>query len=142
MNVPNLLKWIEELETTTQPQVRNALHTDKGFCCLGIACQVAIANGVKVRVETLPGDFQDNHEEGTHTQYDGHSEELPYAIGDWLGLEDHDEPKVWPRDGAERAEYAFIANDTLGQSFAEIAAGLRRYYADEIAEHLASLVSA
>lgn len=41
MDRDNLLKWIVDLETTTEPQARSCLFDGVGYCCLGRLCVVA-----------------------------------------------------------------------------------------------------
>lgn len=122
MNAANLLKWIEELETTEAEQGQIYLQKDGAFCCLGILCEVAIANGVPLAVEA------DNGEEGV-MDYDLNACLLPAKAASWVDATGFD---VKLEDGSY--EDVIEANDGLRLSFAEIAAGLRRRYADEIAK--------
>jgi hypothetical protein len=80
-NQENIKKWIEALRSGKFSQTRERLADTKGFCCLGVACEVAISNGVVI----------DKCEAGTmdgkkYFEYDGDSGELPGAVADWLGL--------------------------------------------------------
>ena len=54
MNIELVKKWLHELRTTEKKQCRGLLHRlhpdnqSEGFCCVGIACEVAIANGLSI----------------------------------------------------------------------------------------------
>lgn len=54
MNIERINKWLHELRTTDKPQCRGLLHklaTDvqsEGYCCVGIACEVAIDSGLNI----------------------------------------------------------------------------------------------
>lgn len=54
MNIGLVKKWIHELRTTEKKQCRGLLHrlqTDnqsEGFCCVGIACEVALDDGLSI----------------------------------------------------------------------------------------------
>lgn len=76
--------WVEALRSGKYPQGRQALcHIDGDetvdFCCLGVACEVAIAAGLTVRVDTRFGGRR---------SYDGCSLFLPPTVAQWLGLAD------------------------------------------------------
>ncbi|NJL71075.1 MAG: hypothetical protein HC888_05380 [Candidatus Competibacteraceae bacterium] len=63
--------WLRSLESGVHKQTRSVLSrkVKNGWahCCLGIVCQVAITNGVKIRVEVL----------SDVAKYRGHYESLP-----------------------------------------------------------------
>lgn len=71
--------WVAALRSGDYPQSRGHLKDDVGFCCLGVACEVAIANGEELDVE----------QHGTHlSYYDGAAYVLPDKVRRWLGLRD------------------------------------------------------
>ena len=37
---PQQLEWIEALESRDYKQATRALHTEEGYCCLGVACDL------------------------------------------------------------------------------------------------------
>lgn len=45
---PNQKAWVEALRSGKYAQTRSVLQNRKGFCCLGVAADVANENGVKV----------------------------------------------------------------------------------------------
>ena len=48
-------KWLKELESGKYKQTRNYLHNSKGFCCLGIACEIVL--GMKPKTKDGFGSF-------------------------------------------------------------------------------------
>jgi hypothetical protein len=52
------------------------------FCCLGVACRVAQANGVEL-IEGMSG------VDGEGVSFDGHDTELPDKVQDWFGFQTH-----------------------------------------------------
>lgn len=76
MNLARLKLWIEDLRTTTERQTSNVLHNERGFCCLGRLCEVAIADGVPVSVEL-------RQHNGEHS-YDNHFAMPPPVVRSWL----------------------------------------------------------
>lgn len=95
----------------------NNPDTKVGMCCLGVACEVAIANGLPLtRAEVTA--FDKSGFPCTVVQYDGESAILPDTVRAWLGFNsrhgDHymsaGEPVTLP-----------MLNDQDGKSFEEIA---------------------
>ena len=127
INIHNLLLWIEDLETTTAPQVQHTLAKPVdvagtiGYCCLGRACEVAIANGLKV-IKVEDNGFL----------YDGSCSYLPASVVIWLGMTEN--PVIHNYKGEKYT--ADDMNDALEYSFAEIAKAFREEYAEEISEYL------
>lgn len=74
----NRALWIKELRETEKNQCTNALHrlSDDSFCCLGIACEVAISNGVRLE----RGEYEGMEKYGENYGL------LPPQVQDWLGL--------------------------------------------------------
>lgn len=93
-------KWVEALRSGEYEQVRRALRTNEGMCCLGVLADVA---KVGVWDETEPGEFTLRHKTELC------SGALPLIFKDEIGLTDHEE------------EVLFTMNDEAGKSFAEIA---------------------
>ncbi len=114
--------WAEELERTTKPQTTGHLHATSrtigdSFCCLGIACEVAIANGLEVDVS------------GYHSMmvYDNSADILPTSVADWYGIDA--DPLLDVED--EYADSASALNDDEGFTFVQIAAAIRNTYLEE-----------
>lgn len=87
----NAKKWVEALRSGKYKQGYGclaAIHTDlegkktEEYCCLGVACEVAIENGLKIETFVTKGAF---HEYKAY----GHKEEssvLPHQVIQWLGM--------------------------------------------------------
>ena len=74
----NAQKWVRALRSGKYKQGRGVLHGagDK-FCCLGVACNLALESGLKLETFTdLAGG----------TSYDGAGCYLPDKVRKWLGL--------------------------------------------------------
>lgn len=79
-NKENIRKWVEALRSGKYKQTRKGLRDAMGFCCLGVACEVAIANGVPLVVGTP------NRIDSVWWSYDETASSLPGKVSDWLGL--------------------------------------------------------
>lgn len=108
--------WVEALESGEYPQGARRLNRGGEFCCLGVGCDVAIKNGVQVRVgaESSTG----------ATVYDNATCLLPSSVRDWLGLADHRGSLKHPWRH-EEWPCLWRCNDILGESFEQIAARIR-----------------
>lgn len=118
-----------------------------GFCCLGVACELALVEGVGYRV----GEKYWNSAEAIAVFPEGNGTDLPGAVMDWYGFDDSnpeitilcheisesrpgswcDDCQSW--DGEARNECtntinvpASEANDDLGLNFSQIAQGFAR----------------
>jgi hypothetical protein len=76
----NAKAWVTTLRSGRYRQGRNVLHQGKKYCCLGVACDLAIKAGVKIAVFTGGGVNRDI------TTYDGVADTLPKSVQNWLGL--------------------------------------------------------
>lgn len=117
-NVINIRKWIDALTSGEYPQIKDALRTEDGFCCLGVACEVAIENGVVLDVgENSYGNVFYNETDAV----------LPKAVAEWLGFDEQDTNPNVTVDGeiAAESERTTIAlqelNDEYELDFDEIA---------------------
>lgn len=100
--------WIEALESGKYKQGYGQLEKDNQFCCLGVLCQVAIQNGVKIerKIDDLTGNMV----------YDKNDSILPNVVANWANIDNA--PYI---DGA----CAWNLNDSDKLTFAEIAKRLR-----------------
>lgn len=79
-NVENMRLWVEALRSGLYTQTNGKLSDGTDYCCLGVACEVAMANGVELdRVQ-----FVD--EGGDIVTYSGERASLPQEVSEWLGL--------------------------------------------------------
>ena len=70
-------KLVNALRSGKYHQTTKCLTDGKGkFCCLGVACQIAIKNGIKIKREGIC--------------YDGTSSILPKRVRNWFGFHKND----------------------------------------------------
>jgi hypothetical protein len=121
-NKDNIAKWAEALESGEYEQGRYRLASrdeESGiisYCCLGVACDVAMKNGVQMEVTETQVEGQ------IVLNYDGRRDSLPPAVRNWLGISDRD-PAIGPA-----GERAAILNDKWQHGFPSIAHRIRETY--------------
>lgn len=103
--------FVAALRSGDYRQAKHKLAVDGGYCCLGVACEVAIANGVAVRTSPVSLPVA-----GSYMSYDGDTGVLPPSVQEWLGV------RANPYIGSD---VATSWNDNREASFAEIAALIR-----------------
>lgn len=114
-------KWVEALRSGAYEQGFYALKTEGGkYCCLGVACEVAVHEGVIEPGAGRPGWID--------TYYDGQASVLPESVRHWLGLADEAgslTSDAWvPREhdpGARPWKALTELNDYTGADFDSIA---------------------
>lgn len=107
----NAKKWVAALRSGEFKQGKYVLHqvdTDS-YCCLGVGCKVAMANGVQLETGTIQ---IDGKYEGVATRFDCEHTFLPKSVKDWLGLTSS--------VGCSHAGYLTELNDS-GKTFSKIA---------------------
>lgn len=116
---PNVEKWLEALESGEYEQGRTYLHTKENgveeYCCLGVACEVAQANGIELKVEVENGAFY----------YDGSSAFLPHVVQEWVRLAFSDGS---PNDDYYSTLSSLTSMNDKGVPFREIAQYIRENY--------------
>lgn len=86
--------------------------TNEMDCCLGVACKVAMANGLEL----------DRTVRGNYVFYNGNDTALPDEVLDWYGFSDEDPVLAEPsEDSDHRLITAIAANDALKYDFEQIA---------------------
>lgn len=83
----NAKQWIRALRSGKYKQTRGALHKGEGFCCLGVACDLAVQAGV-VRTVKKDGMEVGVAYDGLEVKatYDGCIAVLPPRVMKWLRL--------------------------------------------------------
>lgn len=129
-NTERVRLLVEALRSGQYTQARHALAKNGGFCCLGVACEVAKANGLPVSTDVIV-------DEGDQlTLYDGAELILPPSVIKWFGFgaleafRPGDNPTILDANGMAFA--AASVNDS-GWTFGEIADGFERTYLEEAA---------
>lgn len=106
----NRAKWVEALRSGEYRQGSGSLQADGKFCCLGVACDVAIKNGVPLET---------THRAGDYWLYGGMTNILPSQVINWLGLYDAGGEFVDPLE--DGAGCLWQANDVSELPFKTIA---------------------
>lgn len=99
----NAKKWVEALRSGKYKQGQGYLRFNDKFCCLGVACDVAIENGLCVKVDSA----------NKQIYYGGEVGILPQIVSDWLGMR----VRTSEFDGLNQLT---VENDN-GSTFSEIA---------------------
>ena len=127
-NKANIRLWVDALRSGDYAQCHNALNDGKGFCCLGVACEVAIRSGVDVLRGTEEIGHSDDGTPKTRATYDNNGGYPPSAVREWLGLPEAN-PRLSPPDGGVTS--AVFANDSAAWTFARIADAIEHTYLGE-----------
>lgn len=107
---PNAQKWVEALRSGKYEQGKNALCRDDKYCCLGVACEVALQNGVVITKSTR--NITAHNQTFVETLFNSSWAYLPPEVQNWLGLKN------------DRASFNLTGLATMndaGYSFEEIA---------------------
>jgi hypothetical protein len=130
-NKKNIALWVKTLRETQTPQGKHALTiTDtKGDivaqCCLGVACELALANGVELEVKQDTSDLGDELDVPIRT-YDGFNGWLPRKVYEWLDL--YESNPMLARNSHNVIITCSAANDELGYGFHKIADLIEKAY--------------
>ena len=113
--------WVDALRSGDYGQTTGVLCNGKDYCCLGVACEVAIKDGVDVLRTPKAGECGVS---GCGTcasvSYDGEGAVLPSSVCQWLGISALNPTLKAPGECGVTAT-ASTANDTHKWSFAQIA---------------------
>lgn len=121
MNKPNVTMWIEALRTGPYSQTVGSLQDADGFCCLGVACEIALMDGIPLQV----GRYENfcAPEDEYQVSYNDETEFLPSEVCKWLDIStDHNEHSI---------QHTLTCMNDSGDSFYKIANYLEDRLADE-----------
>lgn len=99
----NAKQWVAALRSGEYLQTRGHLHDDKGFCCLGVACDLY----AKEHPEAV---WKDGHGGLTFL---GRSSVLPQPVASWIGLKE--------LNGSAAMLFSLASLNDDGKSFEAIA---------------------
>ena len=115
----NAKLWVENLRSGEYKQLKGHLSDDEAYCCLGLACELAIKNGLNITRTCVTVD-------GYNLIAFGHqTKTLPYEVAAWLGFRVGDVVGSFTKENDgdtlnSDSECLSRLNDS-GKSFAEIA---------------------
>ena len=84
MNPKIKARWVKALRSGEYEKGRGVLKQDGKYCCLGVLCEIAVADGV-IEERILP-DTAVNFGVGPSGSYGWSTTSLPRAVRDWAGL--------------------------------------------------------
>lgn len=140
----NIRLWVAALRSGEYPQDVGTLHTAKGFCCLGVACEVARTTDRSLPVLMQPV-MVGNPESGFYYVWLGsdnrfrqNGSSLVPPVQWWLGGVNDDPdlcipPRIWDKhrdmlmlklceaSRVNQAARASVLNDSIRMDFADIA---------------------
>lgn len=137
-NQENIRKWVDALRSGKYQQTTGKLSDGQAYCCLGVACEVAIESGLDLAKKPY-GDPSKNEEKSVEyvgPDGDGSGGELPNAVATWLGFtyKDDDEDRRFPLSdpylpSPEHPRFTAIEwNDDEKADFAKIADLIEQNY--------------
>lgn len=75
--------WSSELRSGRWQQGRSFLRREEKYCCLGVACELALRDGVQLEVK----EYDDKDSGVRCTIYGPYRGTLPLEVANWLGLD-------------------------------------------------------
>lgn len=105
-------EWLDALESGDYSQTRNVLQDRRGYCCLGVACDLF--------AKKFPDKISVVHQSGT-VFYGGGNTSLPESVREWLGLKDIAGTYFY-----EGEEQALATDNDSGLPFKDIAAIIKK----------------
>jgi len=122
-NLINIKKWHDGLVSGYYQQGSGTLVKDSLYCCLGVACHLAIKDGAPL----LEVDDEDGHGfERVAANY-METDTLPPEVKEWLGIQQGDPELATESDGYVTAS---SLNDEAVYNFAQIAECIVRTWPD------------
>ena len=117
--------WVKALRSGEYEQSKHMLHSNVGWCCLGVACDVfAIPLGIKVNKVVFE---EEDGNETFETFFNFESQVLPRVVQEYLHLNTPEGSFTEPRiTGAQRGDTLTSLNDA-GMSFDAIADVLEKH---------------
>ena len=80
VNTERVKLWINALRSGEYKQIKSQLGQEgMGYCCLGVACEVAIQNGLAIERTVFPI--------RGHIDFDGNGCELTPTVMEWYGFD-------------------------------------------------------
>jgi len=115
VNKNNIQEWVKALRSGDYEQIDGALRINEKYCCLGVACDIALKSG------DLTDDYRWETSDRFGTEEDFYSTALPSVVVDWLGLKANQHDPMLVSENGEEAHSASNWNDGQQASFNDIA---------------------
>ena len=128
--------WLTALRSGEYKQATGYLKRDTGdgvgYCCLGVLCEVAVSQGVKLKLDSRSAevgkcgisdcDVCDEANDVIETRYsfDGRISYVPQAVQDWAGLEEYNPQVGYSYANSDTNSLATL-NDGVKLDFNQIA---------------------
>lgn len=74
----NAKKWVKALKSGEYKKTKGTLRDEKGYCCLGVACELAVQNKIIKPAK--------KHDESGYFFYGKEDNFLPKKVMQWLGV--------------------------------------------------------
>lgn len=125
-NKDNIRKWVDALRSGQYHQGNGRLkYKDNDnvvkHCCLGVACEVAIANGVEMDVDVYN---YSSHDFKSRFIFDSNGGDLPEKVQKWLGI-------LTPDPVLSNFGTATRLNDHMGYDFNDIANSIQSRFLND-----------
>ena len=113
-------KWVEALRSDLFVQGQDMLANIKRteHCCLGVLCEIAIENGVRVKVETEGEEYM---------KFAGEGYRLPHVVKEWADMM-FDDGRLFDEDTEDLPLDSLAELNDSGSSFKEIADHIEEYW--------------
>ena len=108
-------KWVKALRSGEYKQGKELLREGDKFCCLGVACELAVKEGIINNPKIIQKPFV-SHVSPLY-EYEKKTTHLPEKVMKWLGLRDNEGGFF---TGRKKRKYLTTLNDN-GRSFKQIA---------------------
>lgn len=127
-NKNNIKLWVDALLSGNYEQTNERLtkideYGHETDCCLGVACKVAIENGVPLEIEII-----EDYTLGTTVKYSGRVDWLPEPVQAWLGFDVGDPFLATDEVDSEWRRTATDLNDDARYSLSQIAEAIQKEY--------------
>lgn len=127
MNRESVAKWVAALRSGEYLQGRGMLANGGKYCCLGVACDLAVKDGVPVNVDERACCGELRPCGNTTVYFDDEGTYLPTSVMMWLGTNERN-----PSARYADKEYTLSRlNDDGAFSFLDIADIIERNYLGE-----------
>lgn len=126
MKIEVAKKWVKALRSGKYKQTTGALCEDGKYCCLGVLCEVAIKDGVKIKREELTDGGGDVYQ----VLFGGSTGTLPDRVAKYAGMSKDKTVETAPFEEVDASleDQLVTLNDTEKYSFKKIATFIEKNF--------------